>query len=124
MGIIEGDQIEVAAFSLEYFAYLTGPASNSARARRWIQIGPCFLPIGYMLSGAITASVIIGCDQPSQICKILKRKTSCFSLATFDNTLFWTENSHLSVRHVSLRDHANKRVFRNINYLLKSHIDT
>ena len=54
-GIIEGDQIEVAAFCLESFAYLTGlvtanhnAGSNSARARRLIQIEPCFLPIGYM----------------------------------------------------------------------------
>ena len=40
-GIIEGEQIEVAAFSLESFAYLTGlvttknnAGSKSARARR------------------------------------------------------------------------------------------
>ena len=46
-GIIEGDQIEVAAFSLESFAYLTGlvtannnAGSNCARARRLIQIEP------------------------------------------------------------------------------------
>ena len=44
-GIIEGDQIVVAAFYLESFAYLTGlvtanhnAGSNSARARRLIQI--------------------------------------------------------------------------------------
>ena len=44
-GIIEGDQIEVAAFSLESFVYLTGlvtvnnnAGSNSARARRLTQI--------------------------------------------------------------------------------------
>ena len=54
-GIIEGDQIEVAAFCLESFAYLTGlvtanhnAGSNSARARRLIQIEPCSLPIGYV----------------------------------------------------------------------------
>ena len=44
-GIIEGDQIEVAVFYLESCAYLTGlvtanhnAGSNSARARRLIQI--------------------------------------------------------------------------------------
>ena len=43
--IIEGDQIEVAAFYLESFGYLTGlitanhtAGSNSARARRLFQI--------------------------------------------------------------------------------------
>ena len=53
--IIEGYQIEVAAFYLESFAYLTGlvtanhnAGSTSARARRLIQIEPCFWPIGYM----------------------------------------------------------------------------
>ena len=68
-GIIEGDQIEVAAFSLASFTYLTGlvidnnnAGSNSARARRLIQIEPCFLPIGYVWSGAITTSIIIGYD--------------------------------------------------------------
>ena len=54
-GIIEGDQIEVAAFCLESFAYLTGlvtannnAGSNRTRAHRMIQTEPCFLPIGYM----------------------------------------------------------------------------
>ena len=44
-GIIEGDQIEVAAFYLESYAYLTGlltanhnAGCNSDRARRLIQI--------------------------------------------------------------------------------------
>ena len=93
-GIIAGDQIEVAAFSLASFTYLTrlvtaynNAGSNSARARRLIQICLCFLPFGYIWSGAITASVIIGCDQHSQICKRFKRKSSYFNLVTFDNTL-------------------------------------
>ena len=88
-GVIEGDQIGVAAFTLESFAYLTelvtannNAGINSARACQLIQIEPCFIPIGYMWSGAITASVIIGYYQPSRICKKLKRKSSCFNLVT------------------------------------------
>ena len=45
MGIIEGDQIGVATFCLESFAYVTGlvtanhnAGSNSTRARRSIKI--------------------------------------------------------------------------------------
>ena len=52
---MEGDQIEATAFSLESFVYLTelvtaknNAGSNSPRARRLIQIEPCFLPIGCM----------------------------------------------------------------------------
>ena len=43
---MKDDQIEVAAFSLESIAYLTGlvTANNSAKSRQLIQIEPCFLP--------------------------------------------------------------------------------
>ena len=71
-GIIEGDQIQEAAFSLESFAYLTGlvtannnAGSNSARSHivnrqeAWFDLNQS------ACSGAITVSVIIGCDQPS-----------------------------------------------------------
>ena len=71
-GIIEGDQIEVASFYLESFAYLTGlvtashnAGSNSARSHianrqeAWLYLNQS------AYSGAITASVMIGCDQPS-----------------------------------------------------------
>ena len=76
------------------FAYLTGlviannnAVSNSDRSNitnrqeAWFDLNQsaCF--------GAITASIIIGCDQPSQIYKRLKRKSSYFNLVTFDNTL-------------------------------------
>ena len=37
-------------------------------------------------SGAITANAIIGCDQPSQICNRVKRKSSYFNLVTFHYT--------------------------------------
>ena len=93
-GIIEGDQIEVAAFSLESFAYLTAlvTANNNAgslsarshianRQEAWFDLNQS------ACSGAITASVIIGCDQPSQIYKRLKRKSCYFNLVTSDNTL-------------------------------------
>ena len=36
------------------------------------------------------ASVMIGFDQPSQICKRLKTKSSYFNLVTFDKTLILT----------------------------------
>ena len=49
-GIIEGDQIEVAAFSFESFAYLTGlviannnAGSNSVRSHIAKRQEPCFL---------------------------------------------------------------------------------
>ena len=48
-GIIEDDQIELAAFSLECFSYLTGlvtanknAGSKSAKARRLIKNEPCY----------------------------------------------------------------------------------
>ena len=93
-GIIEDDQIKVAAFSLESFAYLTGlviannnASSNSARSHianrqeAWLYLNQS------ACSNAITASVMIGCDQTNQISKRLKIKSSYFNLATFDNTL-------------------------------------
>ena len=93
-GIIEGDQIEVAAFSLESFAYLTGLVTSnnkvgsiSARSHIANRQEAWFDQNQSGCSGAITGSVIIGCDQPSQICKRLKRKSSYFNLVTFDNTL-------------------------------------
>ena len=92
--MIEGDQIEVAAFSLESFAYLTwlvtannNAGSNTARsyiAKRqeaWFDLNQS------ACSGAITASVTIGYDQTIQICKRLKRKSSYFNLVTSDKYL-------------------------------------
>ena len=72
LGIIEGDQIEVAAFSLLHI---------------WLRWSQPIITQAVMRSGAITVSIIICCDQPSQICKRLKRKSSYFNLVTFDNTL-------------------------------------
>ena len=93
-GIIEGDQTELAAFSLEFFAYLTGlvTANNNAaaiapdhiyanRQEAWFDLNQSACSV------AIAASVIIDCNQPSQICKKLKRKRSYINLVTFDNTL-------------------------------------
>ena len=78
-GIIEDDQIEVAAFYLKSFAYLTGlvTANRNAgcysarshianRQEAWLYLNQS------VCSGTITAIAMIGCDRPSQICKRLK----------------------------------------------------
>ena len=72
-----------SCFFLEFFAYLTGlvtanhkAGSNSAgsyianRQEAWFDLNHS------ACSGAIAASVIIGCDQPSQICTRLKKKAA------------------------------------------------
>ena len=72
-GIIEGDQIQVAAFSLEYFSYLTRSpwANENASPIVWFVFNQsaCF--------GALNACVLI---------EILKRKSSHLNLETLDNT--------------------------------------
>ena len=92
-GIIEDDQIEVAAFYLKSFAYLTGlvTANHNAgnnNARSQVKRQEAWLYLNQSAcSGAFTASVMIDCNQPSQICKRLRIKSSYFNLVTFDNTL-------------------------------------
>ena len=81
-----------SCFYLESFAYLIGPVtanhnvgSNSARShianrqKAWLYLNQS------ACSGAITASVVIGCDRPNM--QKTQDKSSYFNLVTFDNTL-------------------------------------
>ena len=116
--IIEGDQVEVAAFSLESFAYLTGLVTannkvggNSARSHIANRQEVWFDLNQSACSGAFTASVIIECDQPSQICKRLKRKSSYFNLVTFNNTLSFENSARCGESYIFIAENGQAPEF-------------